>query len=171
MNAPIPAVAGVSDREVEAFLVREARLLDDRKFEEWMALFVPEGYYWAPARIGQASPRDEVSLIFDDREFMQNRIRRLRHPKVYGQQPASRAVRQVSNVVIDERDAATGEIEVRSVFFMFEHRPMLPAPLQRVFAGEYRHRLRPDGESFRMVWKKALLANCDSSFEPIFLYF
>ena len=170
MNAPqLPS--GTDLRPVERFLIHEARLLDERRFEEWQALFADDGYYWAPARQGQTDPWSEVSLIFDDREIMMNRIARLRHPKVYAQIPASQAVRQVSNVGIEEEDPQTGELTVRSVFFMFEHRPTLPQPLDRVFAGEYRHRLRREADSFRIAWKKAVLANCNSVFDPIFLYF
>lgn len=156
---------------LEQFLIHEARLLDERRFEEWMALFADDGHYWAPARPEQPDPWSEVSLIFDDREIMQNRIRRLRHPKVYAQLPASRAVRQVSNVSLESEDSAAGELRVRSVFFMFEHRPTLPEPLTRVFAGHYFHRLRRAGDSFRIVEKKAVLANCDAAFDPLFLYF
>ena len=156
---------------VEQFLAHEARLLDERRFEEWMALFTEDGHYWAPARPEQPDPWNEVSLIFDDREIMQNRIQRLRHPKVYAQLPPSRAVRQVTNVSIEGEDAAKGELSVRSVFFMFEHRPTLPEPLARIFAGHYVHRLRREGEGFRIVEKKAVLANCDAAFDPLFLYF
>lgn len=170
MNAPL-AAAGNDFRSIEGFLIHEARLLDARRFEEWMDLFVPEGHYWAPARRDQADPWNEVSLMFDDREIMQNRIQRLRHPKVYAQLPASQAVRQVSNVSIDDEDAASGELTVRSVFFMFEHRATLPAPLDRVFAGEYIHRLRREPSSYRIVSKKVVLVNCDATFDPIFLYF
>lgn len=158
-------------REVEAFVINEARLLDERRFEEWMQLFSQDGYYWAPARIEQQDPWSEVSLIFDDREIMQNRIQRLRHPKVYAQLPHSRAVRQVSNVGIDAVDADSGEITARSVFFMFEHRPTLPEPMERIFAGHYYHRLRPAGATFTVAWKKVLLANCDVALDPLFLYF
>ncbi|MSP97543.1 MAG: phenoxybenzoate dioxygenase [Betaproteobacteria bacterium] len=175
MNAPVmnrPAIPTADDiRPVEAFLVWEARLLDERRFEEWQELFVEEGYYWAPARHGQTDPWSESSLMFDDREIMANRIQRLRHPKVYAQIPASQATRQVTNVSIDEVDAQTGELTVRSVFFMFEHRATLPQPLDRIFAGEYRHHLRREADSFRIVWKKAVLVNCDSTFDPLFLYF
>ena len=38
--------------EVERFLYREARLLDERRFEEWMNLFAEDGYYWVPAAPG-----------------------------------------------------------------------------------------------------------------------
>lgn len=161
----------IDERAVERFLVREARLLDERRFEEWMELFTDDGVYWAPARPEQTDPWSEVSLMFDDREIMANRIQRLRHPKVYAQLPASRAVRQVTNVAIDSRDATSGELEVRSVFFMFEHRPTLPQPLERIFAGHYFHRLRPEAQAYKIVEKKAVLANCDAAFDPLFLYF
>lgn len=151
------------------FLTHEARLLDERRFEEWRELFTEEGYYWAPARPDQPDPWSEVSLMFDDREIMANRIQRLRHPKVYAQLPASRAVRQVTNVSIDAVDA--DELTTRSVFFMFEHRPTLPQPLERTFAGHCFHRLRPDAGTYKIVWKKAVLANCDAAFDPLFLYF
>lgn len=170
MNAPQLA-PGIDLRSVESFLIHEARLLDERRFEEWQELFAQDGYYWAPGRPGQPDPWSEVSLMFDDREIMKNRIQRLRHPKVYAQIPASQAVRQVSNVSIEEEDADSGEFTVRSVFFMFEHRQALPQSFDRVFAGEYRHRLRREEASFRIAWKKASLVNCDSAFDPIFLYF
>lgn len=169
MNAPAAGLVNI--REVEAFVYHEARLLDGRRFEEWIELFAPEGYYWAPARPDQNDPWTEISLIFDDREFMKNRIQRLRHPKVHAQIPPSRAVRQISNVTIDKQDANTGDLEVRSVFSMFEYRPTLPKPLERMFAGESVHRLRPDGNAYKIMWKKVLLANCDSAFDPLFLYF
>jgi ethylbenzene dioxygenase beta subunit len=33
-------------REVEQFLYREARLLDERRFHEWLALFTDDVRYW-----------------------------------------------------------------------------------------------------------------------------
>jgi benzoate/toluate 1,2-dioxygenase beta subunit len=170
VNASV-AVKEVDLRLVEQFLFEEARMLDERRFEEWMALFVDDGYYWAPARPGQSDPLAEISLVFDNREIMRNRIERLRHPKVHAQTPPTRSVRQISNVSIEESHAERGEVTVRSVFFLYEHRPTLPEPLSRVLAGEYLHRLRCDDASYRIVWKKATLVNCDAALDAIFLYF
>lgn len=167
--------AAVDRRRIEDFIYHEARLLDERRFEDWMALFRPDGVYWAPARPEQADPWSEVSLMFDDKELMSNRIQRLRHPKMFAQLPASRAVRQVSNIRVDESPEAQakpdGIVTVRSVFFMFEHRPTLPQPMERVLAGHYTHELVPHGETFEIASKKALLANCDAAFDSFFLYF
>lgn len=155
----------------QKFILHETRLLDERRLEEWMELFAADGYYWAPARPEQSDPWSEVSLFFDDREIMKNRITRLRHPKIYAQIPPSRGVRQVSNFGIERIDPETRDVEIRSVFFMFEYRPTTPKPTERVFAGEYRHLLRPTDSSFVIRWKKATVANCDAAFAPLFVYF
>ena len=39
----------VGERELQAFIYHEARLLDERRFDEWLALFTPDGRYWAAA--------------------------------------------------------------------------------------------------------------------------
>ncbi|ETX00272.1 MAG: hypothetical protein ETSY2_39415, partial [Candidatus Entotheonella gemina] len=36
--------------DVEAFLYREARLLDDRKFRDWLDLLTEDVRYWMPTR-------------------------------------------------------------------------------------------------------------------------
>src|SRR5271154_1286849 len=55
--APAPSLT-----EIEPFLYREARLLDERRFEAWRDLFTEDGIYWAPTQHDQASPDEAVSL-------------------------------------------------------------------------------------------------------------
>ena len=43
-------------RRCEQFLLHEARLLDDGKFDDWLALFTPEAWYWVPSEPDQADP-------------------------------------------------------------------------------------------------------------------
>ncbi len=165
------AIEPLGKAEAEAFLVHEGRLLDEQRYDEWMNLFTPDAYYWAPSRADQPDPHSEVSLIFDDKEIMEQRLKRLRHPRIFAQLPPSRAVRQITNVTVDEVDQKRGEFITRSVFFMYEFRPCLPEPIQRIFAGQYRHCLRRNGKELLIAWKKTMLVNCDASFDPIFLYF
>jgi 3-phenylpropionate/cinnamic acid dioxygenase small subunit len=155
--------------EVTRLLHTEARLLDERKFEDWMALMTPDATYWVPSRVDQADPWNEVSLMFDDLEIMKTRIARLRHPKVYAQLPHSRTVRQVSNIEVsrDEGDSVTA----RSVLFMFEHRPTLPQPIERIFAARCEYELRRREERLAIASKKVVLANCDAALESLFVYF
>ncbi|HWM76977.1 MAG TPA: aromatic-ring-hydroxylating dioxygenase subunit beta, partial [Methylomirabilota bacterium] len=44
-------------QEIESFLYREADLLDERRYEEWLELFTEDAHYWMPLR--RNVPRDE----------------------------------------------------------------------------------------------------------------
>ncbi|WP_066636367.1 aromatic-ring-hydroxylating dioxygenase subunit beta [Bordetella sp. H567] len=161
----------LDSKAVESFLIHEARLLDDRKFEDWMALFDDEGFYWAPSVVGQQSPLTEVSIFFDNRELMAQRITRLRHERVHSQIPHSRTMHMVSNVVASDIPGDAGEISVTSKFLVLEYRPSVPEGVQRMFGGEYQHILKETDGSFRILGKKAMLINCDSAFGPLAVYF
>ena len=66
-----------TQREIELFLLREAKLLDTGEFEAWLALYAPDGIYWMPSQPGQT---DAEECRFDH-------LRGLRHPRHPG--PAS----------------------------------------------------------------------------------
>ena len=153
-------MTGTDRQEVEYFLMHEARLLDERRFEDWMALFTEDGVYWVPARPGQESPDDETSLFYDDRRLMTTRIARLNHPGMHSQNPASRCCHLVSNVLIEPASADSAEIVVTSNAIMVEYRQ----GDQRVFAGKNTHKLVRSGEKFLIASKKVELINCDDAF-------
>jgi benzoate/toluate 1,2-dioxygenase beta subunit len=162
MNAPA-AVAALDCARLEEFIMHEARLLDERRFRDWMALFADDGTYWVPAVPDQQSPFDQASLFYDDRDLMRTRIDRLEHPRIHVQTPPSRTAHLVGNVLIEAVDEAKGEVVVGSTVIMVEYRD----EQQRVFAGRQHHRLRRDGTSFRIVQKRVDLINCDSAFEAM----
>jgi 3-phenylpropionate/cinnamic acid dioxygenase small subunit len=153
----------VDRAEVEAFLVHEARLLDERRFREWMELFAEDGTYWVPAVPNQESPFDQASLFYDDRDLMRTRIERLEHPRIHVQTPPSRTAHLVGNMLIEPAGEANGECIVGSTVIMVEYRD----EQQRVFAGRQQHRLRRDGGAWRIVRKRVDLINCDSAFEAM----
>lgn len=164
MAAPAPpGVAGIDRAPFELFLIHEARLLDERRFRDWMGLFAEDGTYWVPAVPGQDSPFDQASLFYDDRDLMQTRIDRLEHPRIHVQTPPSRTAHLVGNTVVEQADEAAGEYVVGSTVIMVEYRE----DRQRVFAGRQQHRLRRDGDNFRIVQKRVDLINCDSAFEAM----
>jgi benzoate/toluate 1,2-dioxygenase beta subunit len=166
MDAPAmrPAGDAALDRgRFEEFLIAEARLLDERRFREWMELFSDDGTYWVPAVPGQTSPFDQASLFYDDRDLMRTRVERLEHPRIHVQTPPSRTAHLVGNVLIEEADDGKGEYVIGSTVIMVEYRE----EAQRIFAGRQHHRLRRDGSSFRIVEKRVDLINCDSAFEAM----
>jgi len=162
-RTPAPPATGIDRAAVEEFLVHEARLLDERRFRDWMELFAEDGAYWVPAVPDQVSPFAEASLFYDDRDLMRTRVERLEHPRIHVQTPPSRTAHLVGNVIVEEIDAASGEVLVGSTVITVEYRD----EAQRVFAGRQHHRLRREGAGFRIVQKRVDLINCDSAFEPM----
>ena len=105
-----------------ALIEREARLLDDLRFDEWLALYAPECIYWVPASPERGDPRREVAISFDDRRRMEDRIYRLRTGYAWSQAPKSRTVRMISNVEVFAAGRDTVRM-VRSNFLISEFRP------------------------------------------------
>jgi benzoate/toluate 1,2-dioxygenase beta subunit len=140
----------------ERFLLHEARLLDEGKFDDWLALFTPDAWYWVPSEPDQDNPHDTVSLIYDDRRLLETRVRRLASPRIYSQEPRSRTSRIVSN-------ACT----VRSKFLMIEYR----RDSQRLFAGTAFHRLVQADGGILIASKRVNLVNCDAPLDGIVVPF
>jgi 3-phenylpropionate/cinnamic acid dioxygenase small subunit len=149
----------------EQFLLHEARLLDDGKFDDWLALFTAEAWYWVPSEPDQADPVETVSLIYDDRRLLETRVRRLASPRMYSQEPRSRTSRMIGNVSIEE--TGKGFATVRSKFMMIEYR----REQQRLFGGTARHRLVQADGRIMIAWKRVDLVNCDAPLDGITIPF
>ncbi len=156
-------MAKIDKAPFEEFLIHEARLLDDRRFRDWMALFTDDGSYWVPAVPNQDSPFNQASLFYDDRDLMKTRIDRLEHPLIHAQTPPSRTAHIIGNIVVESADDEAGKYTVVSTVMMVEYRD----EQQRVFAGRQTHTLKRDGGGFRIAQKKVDLINCDSAFEAM----
>ena len=118
--ARLPARQALDLRSCEQFLLHEARLLDDGKFDDWLALFTPEAWYWVPSEPDQADRFETVSLINDDRRLLETRVRRLASPRMYSQEPRSRTSRIVDQR--HDRGSRANACTVRSKFMMIEYR-------------------------------------------------
>jgi 3-phenylpropionate/cinnamic acid dioxygenase small subunit len=170
--ARLPARQQLDLRRCEQFLLHEARLLDEGKFDDWLALFTPEAWYWVPSEPDQADPVETVSLIYDDRRLLETRVRRLASPRMYSQEPRSRTSRIVTNVTIEEsplsalprlRGRDGWGCTVRSKFMMIEYR----REQQRLFGGTALHRLVQAAGRIMIAWKRVNLVNCDAPLDGI----
>lgn len=151
----------------ERFLVHEARLLDEARFDDWLALFTADAWYWVPIEPEQKDPLDTVSLIYDDRRLLETRVRRLASPRMYSQEPRSRTSRIVGNVTIEEADPSKQACTTRSKFAMIEYR----REQQRLFGGTAFHRLVQRDNRVQIAWKRVDLVNCDAPLDGIAIPF
>lgn len=152
---------------VSQFLFNEARLLDERRWTEWEALFLDDGVYWAPATPGQPDPVNHVSLIYENQLLRKVRIARFQSPAAPSLQPFPRTAHLVSNIMIDDGDAKAGRIIVNSRFLMIEYR----RGVQRFYAGAYDHDLVETDGAFRIRQKKVDLVNCEGPLESSGVWF
>lgn len=139
-------------------LVREAWYLDEGYLHEWLDLYTNRCLYWVPATPGGGDPRREVSIAFDDRRRLEDRVHWLNTGYVWSQLPPSRTRRQVTNVEV-LRGRTDDEVRVRSNFAIFEIRP----GAQRVLAGWYGHALAITDEGLAIRAKQVNLLDCDQA--------
>jgi len=163
--AQVPARQSLDLHACEQFLLHEARLLDDGKFDEWLALFTSDAWYWVPSEPDQADPVETVSLIYDDRRLLETRVRRLASPRMYSQEPRSRTSRIVGNVTIE--DIGKNACTARSKFMMIEYR----REQQPLFGGTALHRLVQADGRIMIAWKRVNLVNCDAPMDGITIPF
>jgi 3-phenylpropionate/cinnamic acid dioxygenase small subunit len=155
-------------RQVQSFLIHEAHLLDDKRFEEWLALFDADGLYWAPVDPLLKDPAEGLSHIAEDIVFLTARVRRLSEPTAYSEQPPARMCRLVANVAIEESSRSAALIMVRSKLAAMEFRARVDGEDEsRTFAATVHHCLRPEGGRFRIVQKRVDLINSDAAFYGI----
>ena len=139
---------------VEAFLYREARLMDESRYKEWLDLFTDDAVYWIPSNRDDLDTNQYVSIVYARRPQLEMQISRLTSGAAWTQIPKSRMRRIVSNVEIEEGDA--GETLASANFNLTEIR----LGKQCTVAGRSFYRLRPEGGDFRIAYKKVeLVAN------------
>jgi ethylbenzene dioxygenase beta subunit len=156
-HASLERIAAIS-----CFLFKEARLLDERKFEEWANLYTQDALYWAPLTPGQSDHLNEMSIIRDDRAMLDARVARLRHPDAHADTPPVRSVHMLANIeLVDE---AGEESDVAAALLMTEWRDQR----QTVYAGRVKWKLVSLGaEDYAIRFKRVELANCDGFHQQI----
>jgi 3-phenylpropionate/cinnamic acid dioxygenase small subunit len=151
---------GFDRSEVEQFLYREARLADESQYDEWEALWTDDALYWVPVGGQGGDPRREMSVIYDNRNRISTRLKQLRTGRRYAQAPQSNLRRLISNIEflggVPNPDGAI-DLEVGANFLVIESR----ARDTHLWGGRVTYRLRRDGDTLRLVYKKVVLVDND----------
>jgi benzoate/toluate 1,2-dioxygenase beta subunit len=100
----------LSSQQIADFLHREARLLDDRNWDEWLNCYSPKAIFWMPAwddddRLGE-DPQQHVSLIYyPTREGLEDRVFRIKTERSGASTPEARTCHYITNIeVLEERE-------------------------------------------------------------------
>jgi len=150
--------ATLTRTQVEDFLYLEARMLDDRQWDEWLALYSPQVEYWMPAwddddRLVE-DPQQHISLIYyTNRDGLEDRVFRIKTERSGASTPEPRTSHNISNVEIVSE--GKGELEVRFNWFTLSHRYKDTL----TFFGASYYRLDVRGPSPLIARKKIVLKN------------
>ena len=146
------------------FVIREARLLDEKRFDEWYELFAEDGHYWVPASPGQPDPLNHNSLAYDDKLLLKLRIERLKQPTAYSQKPASRChhLLQASEIEKSKKD----EFLIRTNFIYTETR----GDDSQRYAATAWHSLVSTNQELKIRLKRVDILNCDAALPSIQLF-
>ena len=156
----------VTDEALARFVYREARLLDEKRYDEWLALFTEDGFYWVPLAPDQTDPILHTSLAYEDMLLLRLRVERLASPRAFSQQPPSRAHHLLQHPEVERRDPATGEWLTRTQFLYTESQ----GDTLQQFAGTVFHTIVLLEGTLRMRLKRVNLLNCDAALPSIQLF-
>jgi 3-phenylpropionate/cinnamic acid dioxygenase small subunit len=116
--------------EIEDFFWLEADLLDEHRYDEWLALFTKDMRYWMPMRRNVASKEmyadmtkdgPEISWFNNDYDTLERRVRQVQTGVHWADEPLSRVSHMIGNVRI--LDASNpNEIKVSSRFVFHRNR-------------------------------------------------
>lgn len=138
------------------FLYREARLLDDRRWDDWLECYAPDASYWMPAWTDKGEltrdPHSEISLIFyPNRAGLEDRVYRLRTGASAASTPLPRTCHMIANI---ELTGTSGDVaEVRYNWHTLSHRLQQTAQ----FFGTTFCTIDLSGEAPRIVAKRIVL--------------
>ena len=115
----------ISYQQIQAFVYREARLLDDRQWDEWLSCYGKNAQFWMPAwddddRLTE-DPQREISLIYyPNREGLEDRIYRIKTERSGASTPEPRTTHAVSNLEVLSQDES--QVELRFNWHTLSHR-------------------------------------------------
>ena len=154
-------------QEVADFLYREAELLDERRYEDWLALLADDIRYWMPMRrnvkYGDATGREftregaDISWFDEGKETLTRRVRQIQTGIHWAEEPQSRIAHLVTNVQLLEATPSVTdaqEVATRCRFLIYRNRVETETD---ILVGKREDLLRRVGGDWRIAHRKILL--------------
>jgi 3-phenylpropionate/cinnamic acid dioxygenase small subunit len=121
-------------QEIEDFLYYEADLLDERRYEDWLALVAEDVRYWMPMRrnvkVGELEREftragQDINWFDEGKETLTRRVKQILTGMHWAEEPVSRISHMVSNVRLLEVNPSAAdpvEVGVKCRFLIYRNR-------------------------------------------------
>lgn len=151
----------IAHDDIIDFIYAEARMLDEQRYDEWLALWLDDGHYWMPLDYQQTDPHLVTSLMYEDLFMLRLRVQRLNGARTFSQKPKSRCSHVIQRPFVDNitEDTITTNTSMHYVETRMDD--------QFLLALTATHELRIVNGSIRIANKRVDLLNCDAAFGNI----
>jgi len=156
----------VTREQLVDFVVRECRLLDAKRFEQWNALFADDAFYWIPLVPDQEDGVNHTSHLYEDKLLRDLRIERLKSPRAFAQMPPSRCHHLLQTPTVEAFVQEDNRFVVRTEFHYTESQ----GDELQFYVGTFYHHLAVHGGELRMTLKRVNLINCDAALPAVQLF-
>ena len=160
-------------QEVEQFLYREARLLDERRFHEWLELLTDDIRYWMPVRTtrypegsraiaildrdrygaAELAKEGELAVLDETKQTLGMRVARLDTGMAWAEDPPSRTRHIIANIEV-EAGGTDSELKVYANFIVYRNRGETE---QDFFVGQRQDILRNVDGAWKIARRKIIL--------------
>ena len=111
--------------ELMQFYIREAWLLDERKYKEWLDLFTDDVLYFMPRRKNvprrelhrELTPLGDLAILEEDKRYLEMRVARLDTGMAWAEDPPSRTRHLIGN--LEATALENGQVEARTAFLVY----------------------------------------------------
>ena len=146
----------ISYENLCALLYREARYLDDRDWDSWLAMYDEQCTFWMPAWDDNGEltedPQSEISLIwYGRRAGLEDRVFRIRTERSSATIPDTRTSHNITNIEVMERSEGTIKLRFNwhTMSVRYDHTDH--------FCGTSYYTLDVSGETPLITYKKVVL--------------
>lgn len=164
----------VTEQDLIDFVVYEARLLDEKRFDEWNALFTDDAWYWVPLTPGQPDGINHTSHIYADKLLRDVRIERLKSQRLFTQKPPSRSQHILQLPYVDDMDAGNNKFVLRTPFHYAEYQSGNSTEYQAeetyILVGVAWHHLSVVDDALKLTLKRVDVINSDAALPGIQLF-
>ena len=155
-----------SRQDLIDFVLHEAALLNDRRYDEWNALFTDDGLYWVPLTPGQPDGIRHTSHLYEDQLLRTLRIERLKNRRAFSQQPPSRSHHLLQTPVLQPFDRERQAHVLRTEF----HYSEAQGDRLLMLVGSCWHHLVLQEGALRIRLKRVDLINSDAALPAVQLF-
>jgi len=154
-------------QEIAEFLYAEAEILDERRYDEWLALLAEDVRYWMPMRrnvkYGDDSGREftregeEIAWFDEGKETLTRRVRQIQTGIHWAEEPQSRIAHFVANVLLLEATpdtASAQEVTAKCRFLVYRNRVETETDF---LVGKREDTLRRAGDGWLLTRRKIIL--------------